>query len=125
MEAIQVDARACKVDIPEMSMSTMEDKFDQEALTTASYIVTLPSEAKQIILDEGSCTFQATIKRKYGSWCTTRPRTETLYSQRLRPRLKQQGQLSIHKKRERRADIICIYRMERQQLGRLLKAATL
>ena len=29
------------------------------------------------------------------------------------------------KKRERRADIVCIYRMERQQLGRLLKAGAM
>ena len=55
--AIQVDARACKVDIPEMSMSIMEDRFDKKALTTVSYIVTLPSEAKQMILEEGGELF--------------------------------------------------------------------
>ena len=53
LAAIQVDARACRIDIPEMSMSIMEDAFDEDALAVSSYIVALPQAAKNMVLEEG------------------------------------------------------------------------
>ena len=130
LAAIQVDARACRIDIPEMSMSIMEDQFDKEAMVVSSYIISLPTAAKDMAVEEGELyvpvedgrevrleVFDATeegvkIEKQQPNQAQTAAASGPSYS----PKKNQ---------RTRSAQVICIYRMDRQQLGRFYEAGAL
>jgi len=53
LSAIQVDARTCQIDVPDESMFIMESKFDPTHKVTTAYLVSLPQEVKDLMLEEG------------------------------------------------------------------------
>ena len=53
LSSIQVDARTCQIDVPDESMSIMERKFDPTHKVITAYLVSLPQEVKDLMLEEG------------------------------------------------------------------------
>jgi hypothetical protein len=43
----------CQIDVPDESMSIMESKFDPTHKMTTAYLVSLPQEVKDLMLEEG------------------------------------------------------------------------
>ena len=128
LAAIQVDARACRIDIPELSMAIMEGIFDKEALVPKQYIVTLPEAVKEMILEEAEIfvpgeddtevRFEVVDATEDGDIIQKpAPNTAAATGPSYRPQ--------APKRRDKSAQIICIYRMDRQQLGRVLNAGSL
>ena len=53
LSTIQIEAKQCRIECPDYSMSIMEDYFDKQARCTTSYLVSLTQEVKEFLLDEG------------------------------------------------------------------------
>eukprot|EP00966_Prymnesium_polylepis_P069614 1618788-Prymnesium_polylepis.1 len=53
LSAIQVDARTCQIDVPDESMPIMERNFDPTHKVTTAYLVSLPQEVNDLMLEEG------------------------------------------------------------------------
>eukprot|EP00966_Prymnesium_polylepis_P210822 4882200-Prymnesium_polylepis.1 len=131
LSAIQVDARTCRIDVPDESMSIMESKFDPTHKVATSYLVSLPQEVKDLMLEEGEVwvpsegysevllgIFDATADGQIVIKVDEMSKTgdDLAAANGIRNSTAGGGTFSPRKKEQ--ASVVVIYRMSNWQLGR-------
>ena len=121
LSTIQIEAKQCRIECPDYSMSIMEDYFDKQARCTTSYLVSLTQEVKEFLLDEGEIMVpgdehgevRLEVKDSTPDGRAIPKAAEADAAATAGP----QGP-TYKPKRDRKSTIVCQYRLDKPQLGK-------
>ena len=121
LSTIQIEAKQCRIECPDYSMSIMEDYFDKQARCTTSYLVSLTQEVKEFLLDEGELMVpgdergevRLEVKDSTPDGRVIQKAAEADAAATAGP----QGP-TYKPKRDRKSTIVCQYRLDKPQLGK-------
>jgi len=128
LSTIQIEAKQCRIECPDYSMSIMEDYFDKQARCTTSYLVSLTQEVKEFLLDEGEIMVpgdehgevRLEVKDATPDGRIIQKADEADEAVTAGP----QGP-TYKPKRDRKSTIVCQYRLDKPQLGKHYKSGQL